>query len=211
MYYSSIGILALILHFIINRDALKKSTERNEKDRSAMKVAVCYRSFLITAACYYFVDAVWGILYEYRHLKAFFPFIYYDTVFYFIFMFLATLTWVRYIVAYLNKKRYRSKILLYAVWIMFLLSLIYLMINRFHPFIFSFNENREYIAESGRYIAFGFQIALYMVTTSYMLIIAQKTYGQEKIRYIAVGLTSLAIELFQIFQILFPFFPFFAM
>ena len=95
------------------------------------------------------------------------------------------LTWIRYIVAYLDKRRHRSKALLYSVWAMFTLGMLYLMINRFHPFIFYFNENHEYIPERGRYIAFILQIAVYMVTSTYMLYIARRTNGQERIRYYA--------------------------
>lgn len=95
------------------------------------------------------------------------------------------LTWIRYIVAYLDKRCLRSKALLYSVWAMFTLSMLYLMINRFHPFIFYFNENHEYIPERGRYIAFILQIAVYMVTSTYMLYIARRTNGQERIRYYA--------------------------
>ncbi|MBP5385292.1 MAG: hypothetical protein J6Y57_10020 [Lachnospiraceae bacterium] len=68
-----------------------------------------------------------------------------------------------------------------------ILALIYLVINRFHPFIFSFNAQHEYITESGRHIAFILQIALYMVTTTYMLHIARRSAGVERARYTAVG------------------------
>ncbi|MCR5508757.1 MAG: diguanylate cyclase, partial [Lachnospiraceae bacterium] len=137
--------------------------------------------------------------------------IYSDTVFYFIFMLLTMLTWIRYVVSYLDKRRRRSKALLYAVWLMFTLSLIYLMVNRFIPMIFSFTADHEYVAESGRYILYIFQIMLYMVTSTYMLYIARKSSGQERVRYTAVGLTCLTMELFQIFQIIEPLFPFYAM
>ena len=71
------------------------------------------------------------------------------------------LSWIRYIVAYLDKKGRRSKILLYAVWSMFTLALINLMINRFYPFIFSFNAAHEYIPENGRHGTYIFLLAFY--------------------------------------------------
>ncbi len=84
---------------------------------------------------------------------------------------------------------------------MFTLALLYLIINYFHPFIFSFNEEHEYITEPGRHIAFLLQIILYLLTSTYMLFIAHKSTGIEKSRYVAVGLTCLVMELFLIIQI----------
>ncbi|MCR4657705.1 MAG: diguanylate cyclase [Lachnospiraceae bacterium] len=211
MYYSCVSIMALILHFIINRDAFKKGRVRAGQGETRLEEAIRYRHFLITVTCYYIVDIAWGLLYEHHDISSLFPVIYSDAVFYFIFMFLTMLTWMRYIVAYLEERHRRSRALLYAVWTMFIVGLLYLMINRFYPFIFSFNGNHEYIAEPGRYIAFILQILLYMATSSYMLYIAGKTRGEEKTRYTALGLTSLVMELFLILQIFSPVLPFYAM
>jgi diguanylate cyclase (GGDEF)-like protein len=60
-------------------------------------------------------------------------------------------------------------------------------------------------------IAFLLQIVLYMIIAAYMLYIARKTSGQERIRYSAVGFTGLVMELFLIFQILDPSYPSYAM
>ncbi len=126
-------------------------------------------------------------------------------------MFLTMLTWIRYIVAYLDRRGRKSKALLYAVWAMFTLALLYLIINYFHPFIFSFNEENEYITEPGRHIAFLLQIILYLLTSTYMLFIAHKSTGIEKTRYAAVGLTCLVMELFLIIQIFNPKYPYYPM
>ncbi|MCR5268180.1 MAG: diguanylate cyclase, partial [Lachnospiraceae bacterium] len=85
------------------------------------------------------------------------------------------------------------------------------MVNRFYPFIFSFNAEHEYITEPGRHIAFILQIALYMVTSTYMFYIARKSSGGERTRYTAVGLTCLVMELFLILQIFDPRYPSYAM
>ncbi|MCR5688048.1 MAG: diguanylate cyclase [Lachnospiraceae bacterium] len=211
MYYSCISILALILHFIINRDAIRKRNALSANGEAAIKEAIRYRYFLIAVTCFYISDIAWGILHEHHDINALYPILYSDGVLYFLFMLLTMMTWTRYVVAYLNKRRRRSRALLYAVWTMFTLGIICLMVNRFYPFIFSFNENHEYVAEPGRYILFLLQIILYMITSSYMLYIASKSTGQERIRYSAVGLTSLVMELFLIFQIITPKFPFHAM
>ena len=211
MYYASVGLLALILHLIIHRGAFTKRSITANQPESGLTVAFRYRYFLIAISLYYISDILWGILYEHHDIDALFPLVYSDTVFYFIFMFLTMLTWIRYVISYLDKKGRRSKALLYAVWSMFTLGLIYLMINRFYPFIFSFNDAHEYIAEPGRYIAFILQILLYMITSVYMFWIARRSTGQERVRYTVVGLTGFVLFIFQLMQILNPIFPFYAM
>ena len=120
------------------------------------------------------------------------------------------LTWMRSVVAYLNKKRRRSKILLAAVWFIFFLGLICLMINRFYPFIFSFNDKHEYVMESGRHIAFILQVVLYLVIAVYTFIIAYKSNGGDKVRYRIVGFICLLMILFLIIQIFNSKFPFYS-
>ncbi len=201
MFYSFIGILAIILHFIINRKALKRVDVQSVQGTAGLKEAVRYRFFLITVTCFYIFDIAWGFLYEHHDIPALFPVIYSTGIFYFIFMFLTTLTWIRYVVAYLDKRRRPSKALLYAVWTMFTAGILSLMINRFYPFIFSFNEDHEYVPEQGRYIAFVFQIILYMITSAYMLYTANKSMVRERTRYRAAGMASLVMEIFQILQV----------
>ena len=201
MFYAITSFLALVLNLIINWDSLKNLRGRPGEAASEQKVTFRYNLFLIASNFYFFADIFWGLLYENRHIDALFPFLYVDCLFYFFFMFLTMLTWIRYIVAYLDKHDLKSKTLLHAVWIMFALAVIYLIINCFHPFIYYFTETHEYIVEPGRHIAFILQIIIYIVTSSYLLFIAHKSTGGKKFHYAAVGLTCLVMEVFLIFQI----------
>ncbi len=211
MLYSLVSGLALILNIIINLDHLIFLRTCPKEQRAEHRAELRYAHFLVVANCYFFADLAWGILYEFHSVDALFPLLYSDCVFYFLFMFMTMLAWIRYVVAYLDKRGRRTRVLLYAIWTMFTLGLVYLMINRFYPFIFSFNEAHEYITEPGRHIAFILQIALYMVTSTYMLVISSKSSGGERVRYAAVGLTCLVMELFLIFQIFDPKYPSYAM
>ena len=202
MFYSIISFLALILNFILNWEVFKKIGGR---------AANRYRYFLIASNCYFISDIAWGLLYEFHHIQKLRLALYIDCLFYFFFMFLTMLTWMRYIVAYLDKHGIRSKALLYAVWSLFTLALVYLIINYFHPFIFSINERNEYITEPGRHIAFILQIVLYVVTSTYLLYISGKSNSSEKIKYRAVGLTCLVLELFLVLQIFNSNYPSYAM
>ena len=211
MFYAIIGLLALILNLIINRESFANLRGRSGESKSEQMVAFRYKIFLITSNCYFVADIGWGLLYENRHIDALFPFLYVDCLLYFFFMFLSILTWIRYIVAYLDRHDRKSKAILHTVWTMFVLALIYLIINSFHPFIFSFNEEHEYIIEPGRHIAFILQIVLYLLTSTYLLFIAHKSTGGEKSRYTTVGLTCLVMELFLLLQIFNEAYPSYAM
>ena len=54
MYYSLIGILALIILVITNHDILFK--------RKGTRVIRTYRAFLLAIATYYLADIIWGLL-----------------------------------------------------------------------------------------------------------------------------------------------------
>ena len=211
MFYAIISLLAIILNLIINRESFANLRSRSGESKSEQRVAFRYKIFLIASNCYFLADIGWGLLYENRHIDALFPFLYLDCLLYFFFMFLSILTWIRYIVAYLDRHDRKSKALLLSVWVLFALALIYLIINCFHPFIFSFNDQHEYIIEPGRHIAFILQIVLYLLTSTYLLFIAHKLTGGEKSRYTAVGLTCLVMELFLILQIFNEVYPSYAM
>ena len=136
MFYAIISLLALVLNLIINRDSLKNLRGRPGESISEKKVTFRYNIFLIASNFYFIADIGWGLLYEHHNIDSLFPFLYLDCLLYFFFMFLTMLTWVRYIVAYLDRHGRKSKLLLLSVWAIFILALIYLIINFFHPFIF---------------------------------------------------------------------------
>ena len=211
MSYSIISLLAIILNLIINRETFKNIRGRGEEGEKERRAVARYRHFLAAANCYFVADIGWGLLYDYRHNDSFFPVLYVDCAFYFLFLFLTMLTWIRYVVSHLDRRGLRSKILLHSVWAVFALAPVYLVINYFHPFIFSFDGRHEYVTEPGRHIAFALQFVLYVSTSIYMFYVARKSFGGERMRHIAVGLTCLVMELFLIFQILDPMHPFYAM
>lgn len=207
MYYSLASQLALILNLIVNRGALRNIWTKSGADRREQRALIRYSWFIIASNCYFAADVAWGYFEAHHENPALFPIFYLVTVFYFIFQFWTMLAWLRYIVAYLDKRGRRSKILLYSAWTFFVIGLIYLMINRFHHFIFSFNENNEYVPEAGRHIAFLLQIGLYLVASTYLLSIANKSKGEEKTRYNAVGFACVVMEIGLIVQILCPYYP----
>ena len=152
MLYAITPAAVLILNLILNWELFTKYGFNSRKVDKYNQAHVRYNWFLLASCCYFFVDMCWGILYERKEVDAFFPFIYYLTVFYFLFMLLTMLTWTRYMVAYLDKSGRRSGLLNHVVWLLFLIGLVCLILNRYFHFMFSYNQERGYIGEVGRNI-----------------------------------------------------------
>ena len=210
MLYSMIPAAFLVVNVIMNWELFRNYGFRAKNPDNQNKVHILYNNFLLSANCYFVVDMVWGLFYEHRDIPELFPFIYSLTVLYFLFMLLTMLTWTRYLVAYINKSGRGSIILIYGVWTMFIVGVICLILNRFFHFMFAYTDAHEYIGETGRNISFLLQILFYIVISSYMLVIAHKTSGQKKIRYIAVAVTSIVLGVFLTLQIFFALFPSYA-
>ena len=134
MLYSSAGLLALVINLIINHDVLfglKRVPARSP-----------YRLFLIAINLYFVTDIAWGLLYE-RGLIAL---TYVDTVLYFWAMALSILLWTRYVVDYLQDRGVFGKLLLGAGWLLFICQCAMLVVNFFHPAVFSFDTGGHYEA-----------------------------------------------------------------
>ena len=151
MYYSSIGILALIMHMIINTDILFR-----RQSSAQPKTNKTYRRFLFAVMVYYTTDALWGFLLDLGII----PIVYADTVLYFLSMGLTVFMWVRYIALFLNLDKKRANILKSTGWIVFGFEAIALIINNFVPIMFHFTDDGEYVASSARYIVLYIQVGL---------------------------------------------------
>ena len=103
MYYASIGFLSLVLHLIINHEVIA-----NKNKSKRQEVTARYRQFLFGLILYYLADCLWGF---FTDLDIVFL-SYADTVLYFFSMTLSVLLWVRYVVAYIDRKGLKSTSLL---------------------------------------------------------------------------------------------------
>ena len=210
MLYAITPASLLILNLILNWELFKIYGFNEKKQDKKNQVHIRYNLFLLAACCYTIVDMTWGLLYEHKEIQAFFPFIYYLTVFYFMFMLVTMLTWTRYMVAYLDKRGRNSNGLIRVVWALLIIGVICLILNRSYHLMFSYNEKNEYVGEVGRNISFLLQIAFYTLITAYMLYVAHNSTGQQRIRYRVVAATSVVLGIFLSFQIINAFFPFYA-
>ena len=202
MTYSIIGILAIIVLIITNRDVLwmPKGAENTQSMR-------LYRGFLLAVMSYYITDALWGILEAHRLTSLLFV----DTTLYFVAMAMGVLLWTQYVIAYLESGTSFDAMLRYAGWTFFDFEIIVIVLNLFHPVMFWFDENGDYHAASMRHVTLAVQILMFLLTSLYTLRITLRTDGKIRRRNLTIGLFGVAMIALIIFQIIYPLWPFYAM
>jgi len=202
LYYSSFGILALLILLITNYDILKKSNKN-----TLSSPAILYRQFLFSVMAYYITDILWGFLASFK-IKTF---AYIDTQIYFAVMVLSVFLWGRYVIAYLEEKNLFTRILYYTSLTIFVLVLVVLVVNLFIPIVFYFDEEGNYHTSPARYINLTVQLLLFFIMTVYTIYISTKRDRPVKSRYRTIGLFGLAMTIFIALQAIYPFLPFYAM
>ena len=200
MYYSSFGILAVMLHIIINHDIIKSGREKKLKGANFR-----YRQFLDSLLVFYTADLLWGFLVDSKiRILA-----YSDTVLFFATMALSVLLWTRYVVAFLDKRGIRATSFIAAGWCIFGFVIFALCINFFYPVIFKFTNDVEYVPCFGRYILLVVQFMLFILISVYSIFVSRKSEGRERIHYLAVGVSGGVMSVLIVLQTLDPFMPFY--
>ena len=201
MYYSSIGIIALLIHFIINYDVLKI------KIGDELPAQRIYRRFLSAVLAFYIIDAFWGAIYSLRMPKIGFI----ETEVYFAIMAFSVFFWTRYVVAYLADDSVFCKILYFAGWVFLIFEISVLIVNIFWPIAFWFDPDGTYHTNTARYINLYIQLGMFFWAALYMFFAMVKYHGQIKFRNLAIGFCSLAMSIFVFLQALYPLMPFYAL
>lgn len=200
MAYSSIAILALLVHLIINFDVIKSRKKGSKYSIDS------YRWFLYSVMFYYVTDALWGVLYEAKHPKA----IYLDTVFYYIAMTVAVFLWTRYVINYLNENNIFISLLAFSGWAYLIIDGCLLIINFFYPVKFYFDQDGVYHACITRYGMLVVQICMFLVTAIYVFIFDAKTKWskwKDRLRHRTIGAFGIAMTLFVVAQYFYPLLP----
>lgn len=200
-YYAVIAVMAIIIHSILNSDILLK------RDSEKTKAYKCYRRFLKVALLYYVADALWGIIESFKFSKL----LYADTVLYFIFMALSVVYWCRYVVSYLNLKKTSSLLMNISGDLYFVVQVIVLIINHFHPVLFSVGEACDYHAYFFRYVVLAAQMALFTSVASINLIRTINSRRSERTRNISISIFGFEMAMTAVIQYLFPMFPAYSM
>ena len=199
--YSIIGILALLVHIIINQNLFKR-------DKNQAKIQKSYQYLMISIFAYYITDACWGLFAGMKNNTLLFI----DTTVYFIAMASAVLCWTIYVINYLSINNLFGKIVKYFIWIIFFSILIGLAINPFIPCFFLINpETGIYEEQILRNITLWIQISMFSFTALLMTWRTFKTSGIIRKRHIAILLFSLIMIVANIVQLLNSTYPVYAM
>jgi len=201
MSYSSTGILALVILLIINHEFLRRDPESD-----AILIRRDYRQFLCAVAVYFVADIFWGFLYEAGLTR----FAYFDTVVYFAAMAAVALLWTRCVIIYLKTTTRATRLLAIVGWVIFTLEIAFIVINFFIPELFRFDADGSYRVGPLRYLSFGLQFLMFILSGFYSLTGSRKTESPLNHRYQLIGVFGIVMGCFVVYQILFPLLPIYA-
>lgn len=198
MSYSIIGLLAILIHLIINRDVLFHSADHND-----LPAGKEYRAFIIGIVVFCLTDVLWGFLSNSGATVV----LYADTVLFFIAMMAGFLLWMRYVVAYMQSGGTLKRIISWVGLVLFICELVILAVNFFVPIQFHFDEQGVYHAGPARYVTLAMQVLLFLATSIYTLFnqagTAEATIRLRRI----VGLFGLVMAALIVIQLFYPYLP----
>ncbi|PWJ59104.1 hybrid sensor histidine kinase/response regulator [Fibrobacter sp. UWR1] len=193
--YSVIGLLALVLHIVINYDEIKNSVPTQDGKN--------YRRFLIGVFFYYVVDSLWGLIAAAQSTLL----LYADTVLYCAVIALVVLLWCQYVISYLNIRTAFGRVLKILGTIFCVAAAVTLIVNHFYPIFFWIDENGGYHTNIFRYVSVAAQTTLFAITTFKALVAAGKSNSSIRRHHVTIacfGIVMIAAVLTQFFHTLFP-------
>lgn len=199
MYYSAIGVLAMLVLLIVNWDVLHKS---QVYDKPAW---IVYRRFLFAVLAYYVTDVLWGFL-EYKKLSTA---LFVDTTVYFMAMAVGLSFWAEYTVAYLNEKSKFGRVLVYSGRIAAAVIVCLNIANILTPVLFEVDSKSVYKALPLRYAVLVFQI-LFLLAISFHALTSMFHTGfrsEKNKRFRILASFGLIMALCLFVQLWFPYLP----
>ncbi|MBO4682795.1 MAG: hypothetical protein J5618_02940, partial [Bacilli bacterium] len=124
MAYSLVGILAIVIHLIVNFDVFM-----DVKKKGKFAGEGFYLLFLLSVIIYHITDGFWGLLYENQLADA----VIIDTSVYFFAMATSILLWGLFVYFYLGAK---NKAITYVGGVVFIFQITCVIINFFNPILF---------------------------------------------------------------------------
>ena len=200
MYYSAIGILAVLILFIVNHDIL---VGRGASfDKPAWKI---YRKFLFVVLLYYITDILWGF-FESRKLVVL---LFADTTAYYIAMAGGVVYWAGFTLAYSKEKNPFGQFIRIACNVLAALIIVLSVINIFTPILFTVNADCVYEALPLRYAVLGIQIFLLLLISVYAFLWMrrQKAGNVKRQRFLILASFGLIMTVFLTMQLWYPYLP----
>jgi diguanylate cyclase (GGDEF)-like protein len=201
MKYYVFVALAIIIHLIINFDTLRR------KRSEAVFGLRAFKLFLTAILLFYITDLLWGIFDE---LKLALP-LYIDTIVYYVMMGLTVYFWTRFETTFTDSNKTLSTAFK-IVGLAFLLAEITLLtVNIFNPILFEVDDTAKYITHPARDIMLWIQIALYMMTFIYSLVVTFKSNSKMRRRYLATAAFAFSCAGLIFAQLFDPYLPLYSM
>ena len=202
MSYSTTGLLALLVHVIVNYDVI-----RNAHYRKGTPAADAYRGLILAVLVFYLTDILWGIFYDARLVVLTTA----DTVLYFVAMAATVFMWTRYGFHFLKLNGKLMQFLSIAGWMFLILFSLVLFLNIFAPLMFWFDPAGNYHAGMMRYILLGLQVLLFLSTAVYVFVASRKAEKSVKRHYKAIGSFGLTMTVMVVLQVFFSLLPLYSM
>ena len=198
MTYTSAGLLAIIVHLIINFHVIRNTFYKRNTD-----VGDSYRRLVLSMMAFFVFDAFWGVLYEARLITL----VFIDTVLYFIAMAATVFLLTRYAVCYLRVQGIRIRVLHLMGWAFIGFMAVSLILNCFKPVMFWFDEAGNYHAGNFRYIALAMQVLLFLSVAVLVLVTGFKGDRSSKRHHLAIGMFAVTMAVMVILQVAYPLQP----
>jgi diguanylate cyclase (GGDEF)-like protein len=200
MYYSAIGLLAVIILLIENKDIILNCSRDTVKP-----VRKVYRRFLYAVLGYYVTDILWGILENQKLSLLLFA----DTSIYFIVMAIGVFLWTHCIIVYLEEKNFFGSFLSYAGSFIAILVASITIFNIFFPVLFVVTDDCVYQALATRYVLLVIQIALLLLISGYAVssLIRKVDVSRKIHRYWTIAFFGIIMALCLFVQLWFPYYP----
>lgn len=199
MYYSAIGMIAIVLHVIMNHEFIKFEKNRNEIDRA-------FKKFVFASLLYFTTDALWGI---FNSLKI--PaLLYVDTFVYYVSMALTIAYLCNYVTKYLHLRSGFGKFIRVFGQVFAILEIVLLVVNNFVHIFFWINPDGTYQAYVYRYIALYMQVFLCLMLAIQTGVIMFSVADEMKKRYFTIFFFCSALGVAIVLQIIYPLLPIYA-
>ena len=199
MYYSVIGIIAIVLHLIMNHEFIKIEKKSDDIDRA-------FKKFVFASLMYFITDVLWGILNSFKMSTL----LYADTVLYYVSMALTIAYLCNYVTKYLQLNSGFGRFIRVFGRVFAALEIVLLIFNHFVHIFFWIYPDGTYQAFIYRYIALYMQVFLCLLLSIQTGIVMVRTTDEMKKRCFTIFFFCAAMAVAIVLQILYPLLPIYA-
>lgn len=184
MYYSALGIIAIIIHLILNYEYYM--------DRKAAKASqpVGYMLFIDSVLSYFVADTIWGILNDTDYGML----LYISTVLYYISLMLTVVSWCNYVAHYIVLGKLATRLTFIFSVLFCATETALLVLNFFKPVFFWFDD-AGFHAGFLRAPVMTLQMLLFLFIAIPAYVIAVRRPGAPKRRCFSIGFVSITMIL----------------